>query len=104
MNEHETLEKQADSVISEPEIGFRPDEMLVCDKCGRANPPNRAACLYCGAPIAAADPGQVRLTPRAVENWEKGFNVMVISAPADLDAAAVERVSRNTSIAEDLLH
>ena len=28
---------------------FTPGEMLTCDACLRANPPTRAACLYCGA-------------------------------------------------------
>ncbi len=88
---------------AETEIGFRPDEMSACEKCGRVNPPNRAACLYCGASIAAVDPSQIRLTPRVLENWEKGFNVIVISTPNDLDVSAAMRTSRNTSIEVDLL-
>lgn len=30
---------------------FTPGEMLTCDACLRANPPTRAACLYCGADL-----------------------------------------------------
>ena len=32
---------------------FAPDELLTCDGCLRANPPTRAACLYCGAPLTS---------------------------------------------------
>lgn len=30
---------------------FTPAEMITCDACLRANPPTRAACLYCGADL-----------------------------------------------------
>ena len=32
---------------------FSPDELLTCDVCLRANPPTRAACIYCGAALTS---------------------------------------------------
>src|SRR5256885_5506345 len=32
---------------------FSPDELLTCDVCLRANPPTRAACIYCAAPLTS---------------------------------------------------
>jgi hypothetical protein len=32
---------------------FAPDELLTCDVCLRANPPTRAACIYCGAALSS---------------------------------------------------
>ena len=32
---------------------FAPDELLTCDVCLRANPPTRAACIYCAAPLTS---------------------------------------------------
>lgn len=35
---------------------FSPDELLTCDVCLRANPPTRAACIYCGAALTSNAP------------------------------------------------
>lgn len=53
--------------------------MLECEKCSRKSPPARSACLYCGAPLAGAvDRSRpIRKMPRILDEWEKGFNVVV---------------------------
>ena len=41
---------------------FSADELLTCDVCLRANPPTRAACIYCGAALTS---GALLPTPRS---------------------------------------
>jgi hypothetical protein len=47
-----------------------------CPLCGRANAPNRTACLYCGAALPIVDAAQQRPSFRQMEEWEQGFNVV----------------------------
>src|SRR4030095_4086278 len=69
------------------EIGFSPDEMVACASCGKANAPNRATCLYCGAPREGGPAGE-KLEIRAIEHWENGFNVVLLDvAGADVEKA-----------------
>ena len=67
--------------IREEEIGYSSDQMLACSKCGKANPPNRANCLYCAGPVEnfVAGSDTPKLNLRRLENWENGFNVIALS-------------------------
>lgn len=60
------------------EIGYKPDEMVVCPKCARANPPIRLKCMYCGAQLEISAENAARITPvlRKLEIWENGFNLI----------------------------
>ncbi len=74
------------------EIGFSPEELVACGACGKANAPNRPACLYCGTALEQS--GITRFEIREPEGWESGFNVVVIeTSDADLDRAAVHMAS-----------
>jgi hypothetical protein len=74
------------------EIGFSPDELVECKKCGKANPPNRPTCLYCANEIGGVAPARIDL--RELDDWENGFNVVLIRARgADVDRAAFELAS-----------
>lgn len=68
------------AVVESP-IGFDPASLASCEKCGRANPPNRSACMYCGAAIgeSAAIPST---DDELLESWQNGYNV-VLSAGAE---------------------
>jgi hypothetical protein len=59
---------------------FKPDEMLVCEKCGRKTPPTRANCFYCGAllPVSELQTEYFKLNTRKLESWEKGFNIIFV--------------------------
>ena len=59
-------------------IAFKPEEMILCGKCARANPPTRLKCFYCGAEfeISDAQSAHIRTGLRKLENWEKGFNLI----------------------------
>jgi hypothetical protein len=54
--------------------------MLTCETCFRANPPTRAACLYCGATLTLTDEAATLLKPmlRPMETWEQGFNTIIL--------------------------
>ena len=52
MSDSEKADFESFDVASEAKPHtFAPGEMLTCDACLRANPPTRAACLYCGADL-----------------------------------------------------
>lgn len=69
-------------------IAFSGDEMIACRKCGKSNPPNRAGCLYCAAPIEIPDDRQasIKLNLRKLEGWENGFNLVLTSRSENTDA------------------
>lgn len=71
--------------------GFSPDEMLVCEKCGKRNPPTRQSCLYCasvlGHPAAAEGLARLDLTPP--EPHENGISVILMPGETgDISSAA----------------
>jgi hypothetical protein len=58
---------------------FSPAEMLKCATCGRANPPTRTGCLYCGGALPVATSSAVLQTPtlRPLDKWERGHNTII---------------------------
>lgn len=66
---------------------FRRDELVACGRCGRRSPPTRIKCLYCGAQLPVAERGEDLRRPalKPLEEWERGFNVVL--APRGGDAA-----------------
>jgi len=60
--------------------GFKPEEMIACQKCSRTNPPTRLKCFYCGEQLSVSE-AQTNLAAapslRQMEAWEKGFNVIL---------------------------
>lgn len=71
-------------------IAFSGDQMIACPACGKPNPPNRAGCLYCAAPIEVPEDRQaaIRLNLRKLEGWENGYNIVLTRAGAEADTAA----------------
>jgi hypothetical protein len=76
---------------------FAADELINCDKCARANPPTRLACLYCGAALATA--AQLEVSPLAdsedrTASSGDGFYVVLIPRETDqIDEAAVSQLA-----------
>jgi hypothetical protein len=64
--------------IQSENIAFPADEMRGCEKCGRANPPTRLNCFYCGAELPIPAEGLIEAKPdlRYLESWEKGYNLV----------------------------
>jgi hypothetical protein len=80
---------------------FTPDEMVACERCLRANAPTRLNCLYCGAqlPVNAKSAELRRPTLKKLEEWEQGFNVVLLprgerelTAGATAEAASLLRL------------
>ena len=63
---------------------FSADELVACVACARPNGPTRMNCLYCGAPLPTE--GRVaalrRPVLRKLEEWERGFNVVLVPVGA----------------------
>lgn len=59
---------------------FSAQELVACDACSRSNPPTRMSCIYCGAslPVRAESESLLRPTLRKLEEWENGFNVVLL--------------------------
>lgn len=98
-----------DKTIMPPRLtcdsGFGREEMVACDVCRRLNPPNRLDCLYCALPLdtGRVDLSKIRLIPRQLENWENGFNVIAVSAPAELAVGLGTSIAGNTAIDAELI-
>lgn len=63
--------------------GFAAEEMVRCETCLRANPPTRANCLYCAAPLPAAKRiiDQRAITLKPLDDAVAGYNC--IQLPID---------------------
>ena len=48
-------EPRFDPRVQTENLAFAPEEMVPCTGCGRANPPNRRACIYCAGEIELRD-------------------------------------------------
>lgn len=99
------MEEKSDEIASEERLknqlfqaenpAFKIDEMIACGKCARANPPTRRACLYCGAELEIPDAQSrlLKLKPRALEAWEKGFNVIFSPVSEDFEQSEIEKAA-----------
>lgn len=86
------LDRLRELPIRSEEIGFAPDAMIPCEKCGRSNAPNREICMYCGAALAGRSVG-VRREIRQPESREQGFNVVVMKSAVDNIEPAVRTIA-----------
>jgi hypothetical protein len=60
--------------------GFSAEQMLSCEKCNRANPPTRTACLYCGAELPVTEVVAAHIPKlKRLEDWEIGYNIVLLS-------------------------
>lgn len=85
-----------DLPVTSENIGFRPEEMNGCSKCGKSNPPTRPKCFYCSADllIDAAETQSANINSRVLENREKGFNLVYLpeSSTEKSDISAIARL------------
>ena len=75
---------------------FKPEEMIVCAKCERKNPPTRLKCLYCGAELEISQSQRHFLRPnlRKLEVWEKGFNLIYQSQTLESGETKVAEIAK----------
>jgi hypothetical protein len=69
---------------------FKREELISCERCERASPPTRMKCLYCGATLPEVEGGEDRRRPalKSLEEWERGFNVVLAPGGAGEDSHA----------------
>ena len=86
-NEKSLMDEVAGQPVRSENLGFDPGAMLACAGCGRLNPPNRLACLYCSHATEVAEEFATQIKPnlRSLEPWEKGFNVIATGRSVDID-------------------
>ena len=56
-------------------------DVITCPSCNRNNGVRRTSCLYCGAPLPVTETSAALQVPtlRPVEEWEKGFDLTLMS-------------------------
>lgn len=74
--------------------GFERGRMVSCDRCERQNPPNRLACLYCGAalPIESLDTELPLARQRKLDAWEPGHNLILRTVESTVDIPKAARI------------
>ena len=79
--DHDDVSLFADSVGADELRPFTPGEMCRCEECLRANPPTRVTCLYCSAPLPAAETKVELAHPpqRRLERSQPAYNNILIS-------------------------
>jgi hypothetical protein len=94
--EHPAFDEQA--LTDGRNRGFTIGQLVACDACLRANPPTRTNCLYCDAalPFDAAHAALRRPRLKPLEEWEHGFNVILL--PADAGAYSMEAMNEAASL------
>ncbi|MGI8788199.1 MAG: hypothetical protein ACR2HG_10610 [Pyrinomonadaceae bacterium] len=86
-------------------IAYKPEEIILCAKCGRTNPPTRRNCFYCTATLEISEAQSRFLKPnlRRLETWEKGFNIIFKSAAPDLQEAQTTEIARLLKMEKEFL-
>ena len=84
---------------------YKADEMIVCDKCSRNNPPTRLDCLYCGTDLNISEIQSSNLKPilRKIEAHEKGCNLIYLANLVDWDESNLIEVAKMTRFDKTLL-
>ena len=84
---------------------FKAQEMLLCDKCRRTNPPTRLNCFYCAAPLEISEAQSKNLKPnlRKLEIWEKGFNLILAPDAQISDEANLAEIAKLLNLEREAL-
>lgn len=85
-----------DLPIQSENPAFKREEMILCAKCARTNPPTRLDCFYCGAELEFSQAQGEFLKPnlRKIENWEKGFNLIYSPDSQNFDEAKLSEIAK----------
>ena len=91
--------------ITEEKVGFDPNELIACAKCGRKNAPNRLKCIYCTADLEVSA-ANLRLEHKRLELCENGQNLICVRRPKTVaKPAAIAKVAGiDAEFLEALLH
>src|SRR5260370_36455967 len=105
LQESPDLSEINETALIDPDAAAKPErrafaeaEMITCDECLRANPPTRAACMYCSAelrPSMNEEPAQS--TPSsAASRTDDGYYLVL--APTSLSAFPQSTLSEAASL------
>jgi hypothetical protein len=94
----EAVSLEDESASGQSPRAFAAEELVACERCSRANAPTRMSCLYCGEPLpqTAESATLRRPTLRKLEEWESGFNVVLV--PRAGHPAAPDKVGEAASL------
>ncbi|MGI8670149.1 MAG: hypothetical protein ACR2J3_09950 [Aridibacter sp.] len=86
-------------LLSETE-SYQPEEMFICQKCQRKNPPTRLDCMYCGVELEFDENETQRLKPvlRKIEPHEKGFNLVYLANAESWNESHLSEVGKMTRL------
>lgn len=95
-----------DLPVQTENIAFKPEEMILCEKCQRKNPPNRLKCFYCAAELVltAEQAELVKPVLRKLEIWEKGFNLIIQTDATKLNEVNTSEIAKNIGVEADVVH
>jgi hypothetical protein len=84
---------------------FKPEEMILCRKCERKNPPTRLDCFYCGAQLEFSEgqSGFIKPNLRKLENWEKGFNLIYSPGSENFNDAKLSEIAKILKCEKEVL-
>jgi hypothetical protein len=105
MENNEADEWLRDLPVQTENPAFKPEEMILCVKCQRTNPPTRLACFYCGAELEMSEAQSKNLKPnlRKLEIWEKGFNLILSPNAQSFDEAKTAEIARLLNLEREVL-
>ncbi len=82
--------------VQTDEIAFKPEELILCAKCARTNPPTRLKCFYCGAELEISAEQAAKIAPvlRKLEIWENGFNLIYLPKTDNIDTERSAQIAK----------
>jgi len=101
------LKKIIESMPAQPEIeSYKTEEMIVCEKCKRNNPPNRLECLYCGVDLEISEEQSrlIKPTLRKIEGWKNGVNLVYIADGKEWNEEQISEVAMMTRLGAQVIN
>lgn len=99
----EKLLKLVELPLTSENTAFSTTEMVPCPQCSRANAPTRSSCIYCGGELghdgSRIDPA--KLTLRAAEDWEQGYNVVLLKSERTARGAVASILRLDAELADE---
>ncbi|HQU83960.1 MAG TPA: hypothetical protein PKY59_12570 [Pyrinomonadaceae bacterium] len=94
-----------DMPIQTENIAFKAEEMVLCEKCRRNNPPNRLKCFYCAADLQLSSEQSESVKPvlRKLEMWEKGFNLIIQPDATNFGEINTAEIAKNTGFESEIV-
>jgi hypothetical protein len=105
MEENHSEDWLKDLPVRAENPAFKAEEMILCAKCQRTNPPTRLACFYCAAPLELSEAQSKNLKPnlRKLESWEKGFNLILSPNERSFDETKSAEIAKLLNLETEVL-